>query len=99
MAKANSSKSSKVPVLERTLIKRVNRCISEKRCKLIKNKPTRSGDRRKLTQREIEFGTYFIVYDDGYRERVVERHVDLVELAKRHEVLKDYEALVFPEKD
>jgi len=93
MAKANSSK---VPVLERTLIKRVNRCLADSHCKLVKNKPTRTRNRRKLTLREVEFGTYFVVRDD---ERVVERHVDLVELAKRHELLKDYEVLVFPEKD
>ncbi len=90
------SDSSKVPVLERTLIKRINRCIADSGCKLVKNKPTRSHNRRKLTLREIEFGTYFVVRDD---ERVIKRHVDLVEYARKHDVIKDYEVLVFPEKD
>jgi hypothetical protein len=86
---------NKVPVLEYTLIRRVNRHLVEKDCKLVKNKKTRSkADRRKLTKREIEFGRYFVVRNPGTDSaRVIEKHVDLEELARRCGVLEHYEAL------
>lgn len=88
--------TKKVPVLERTLIKRVNRAMAENGHKLVKNKKTRSKtNRRKLTKREIEFGTYFIVKNG---KTVVEAHVDLEELARRCEVLAPYETLLVPEE-
>lgn len=86
---------NKVPVLEYTLIRRVNRHLVGKDCKLVKNKKTRSkANRRKLTKREIEFGRYFVVRNPGTDSaRVIEKHVDLEELARRCGVLEHYEAL------
>jgi hypothetical protein len=86
---------NKVPVLEYTLIRRVNRHLVDNDCKLVKNKKTRSKtNRRKLTKREIEFGGYFVVRHPGTDSaRVIERHINLEEYARRCGVLEHYEAL------
>jgi len=86
---AMTSSKNKVPVLENTIIKRVNRHLVEKSWKLLKNKKARGKDTG-LTEREKEFGTYFIVYD----KRVVTRkHVDLEAFARECGVLADFEVL------
>lgn len=83
------SSKNKVPVLENTVIKRVNRHLMTKNWKLLKNKKAR-GKRRGPTEREREFGTYFIVQD----KRVVTRkHVDLEAFARECGVLADFEML------
>jgi hypothetical protein len=80
---------NKVPVLENTVIKRVNRHLVDKKWKLLKNKRAR-GKRKGPTEREKEFGTYFIVQD----KRVVTRkHVDLEAFARECGVLADFEVL------
>lgn len=95
----------KMPVSERALIKRVNRCLSESGRKLMKNHPARSKKlvrggsrtgRRKLTKREIDFGTYFVVQlgDGGLDyENIVERHVDLEEISRRLGAISAFEFL------
>ncbi len=88
---------NKVPVSERALIKRVNRRLAEDGRKLMKNHPARSKKgRRRLTKREHEFGTYFIVRlgeGDLDYESVVERHVHLEDFAHRLGVLSAFEFL------
>lgn len=87
----------KLPVAERALIKRVNRCLSESGRKLMKNHPARSKKgKRRLTQREIEFGTYFVVKVGGDRleyENVVERDINLEDFARDLGALSAFEFL------
>lgn len=87
----------KMPVSERALIKRVNRCLSESGRKLMKNHPARSKKgKRRLTQREIDFGTYFVVRlgEGGFDyENVVERHVDLEDFARDLGAISAFEFL------
>lgn len=87
----------KIPVSERALIKRVNRLLSNSGRKIMKNHPARSKKgKRRLTQREIDFGTYFVVRlgSDGLDyENVVDRHVDLEDFAWRLGALSSFEFL------
>jgi hypothetical protein len=84
-----SLNAKKVPVLERTLIKRINRSLEDVKWRLFKNKKSRSK-RAKLTEREKRFGTYFVVYDDVIVKRT---HVDLEAFARECGVLRDFEVL------
>ncbi len=93
----------KMPVSERALIKRVNRKLSEDGRKLMKNHPARSKKgRRRITDREDEFGTYFVVrlgmqaFDangEADYASVAEHHVDLEELARRCGAISAFEFL------
>jgi hypothetical protein len=86
--------TKKVPVLEFTLIRRVNRLMAEKNCKLKKNKRTR-GSRGGRTEREKTFGTYFLVKNG---KAVIEHHIDLEKFARRHAVLEPYEVVLFKDE-
>lgn len=81
--------TSKVNIVEKTLLKRVNRHLAEDGKMLCKNKKTRSAKKRHQTLREQELGTFYLVSG----ERVVEKHVDLEKFARKHEILKPHEAL------
>lgn len=85
--------SELVSVSEYALMKRCRRILAKNGHKLMKNHPVRSrkGTRR-LTEREKEFGTFFVVRL-GPRGKVVEHHVDLEELGRRCGALASHEYL------
>jgi len=91
----------KMPVSERALIKRVNRHLADSGRKLMKNHPARSKKgKRRLTQREIDFGTYFVVKNGGdglEYENVVDRHLDLEEFGRSLGVISGFEFLEIEE--
>jgi hypothetical protein len=91
------AKKEKVSVKEYALIKRVNRIIGKTGRKLMKNHPARTKKgRRRLTDREQAFGTYFVVRTgegDGLDERVVKHHVDLEGFSRECGALEAYEFL------
>jgi len=90
------TESDLVSVSERALVKRCNRIIAKDNRKLMKNHPARSrAGKRRLTDREKEFGTFFVV-KGGPRGKVVEHHVDLEELGRRCGALASYEYLEKP---
>jgi hypothetical protein len=77
---------TKVPITERALLQRVNRALADdgKVVNRPRGKPRADGPG--------DLGAFFIV--DLKKKAVVEKNVDLVKLAKKLEVLRDYEQLV-----
>ncbi len=80
-----------IAVNERTLMRRINRLLAHDDYQLLKNRRSRSNNKRQRTEREITLGTYFVVGDGG--QRVIETHVDLEAFARKHGVLAAYESL------
>lgn len=85
-------KADKVHIDERSVIRRCNRFLDKDGHRLCKNRKTRSGNKRRLTQRQIDLGTFYIL-DVGKKNRVIEKNVNLEEFARRNGIIAPYEVL------
>lgn len=87
--------NDRASVSERALIKRVNRVLLNSDLRLLKNRATRSKRAgAKLTKREVELGTFFIVATVPYgKQRVVLKHINLESYARALDVIQPYEFL------
>jgi hypothetical protein len=89
---------NKVPVSERALIKRVNRRLAEDGRKLMKNHPARSRKGKlRITKREHQFGTYFVVRtldtDVGevdFEVRISNDDLDYADVVEHHLNLEEF---------
>lgn len=88
-------KADKVPIDERSVIRRCNRFLQKDKHRLCKNRPTRSSDRERLTEREAKLGTFYIM-TQGKNAKVVQRRVDLEEFARKHGIVAPFEVIVYP---
>jgi hypothetical protein len=85
-------KADKVHIDERSVIRRCNRFLDKDGHRLCKNRKTRGKSKRQLTQRQIDLGTFYIL-DVGKKNRVVEKHVNLEEFARRNGIVAPYEVI------
>ena len=85
-------KADKVQIDERSVIRRCNRFLDRDGHRLCKNRPTRSANPRRKTDREEKLGRFYIL-DVGRKNRVVEKNVDLEEFARRNGIIAPYEVI------
>ena len=80
--------ADKVEVDEKQVMKRCNRLLSKDGHRICKTRGPRDGVG--LTDKQRALGRFYVIG----KKRVVEKHVDLEEFARRNGIIAPYEVLV-----